>query len=225
LVLGDPEPFFSEALAVALGERFGIEVIGRACDEREAERLALELSPDVVTTELHLNDGSGLRLAAKLSGQIPVVVLTRQPEGEVLLDVVSAGAAGCLGHRIDLIRLAALLHRTQLGHFVLDDGRLRATLLETAARQRNKGTLDAARNRLTEREAEVLALLGFGLSNEAIAARLYLSTHTVRTHVGRVLRKLGVHSRAQAARVAANAGAAEPVADMLRLEGPELHHG
>jgi DNA-binding NarL/FixJ family response regulator len=75
---------------------------------------------------------------------------------------------------------------------------------------------------LTAREREVLRLLARGLDNQAIAARLQLSTHTARTHVGNILRKLGVHSRADAARIALSQERGDGDTQVLQIRGPEL---
>lgn len=219
LLLVDPEPFFGEALSAAIAGAEGMQLVGRTTDEREAIRMCGSGSPDVVLTEIVLDAGSGLNLARHLHDRTRVVVLTRRPEGEVLLDAVEAGAVGCLGHDLSLERLLDLIREVaERGRFAVNTDTLHTTLRTATA----TGVGDAPGiARLTPREREVLSLLAHGLNNRGIAETLYLSPHTVRTHVGNILRKLEVHSRAEAARVAIQAwelGAGQ----VVRIRGPEL---
>jgi DNA-binding NarL/FixJ family response regulator len=217
----DPQPFFCEALRTALDQADGVEVVGCVTDELDADRVAAELSPDVVLTEVELAGGSGLSLARRLGNRARTVVLTRRDEGDVLLDAVSAGAVGCLGHRSDPADLAASLHRASQGDFVLDQDRLHATLKRASSSRVSEGGSPKLAA-LTAREREILQLLARGLDNQAIARQLHLSAHTARTHVGNILRKLGVHSRADAARLALREGPADADTHVLRIRGPDL---
>lgn len=217
----DPQPFFCQALRTALGHADGVEVVGCATDELEAEKMVGDLAPDVVLTEVALAGGSGLSLARRLADRVATVVLTRGHEGDVLLDAVSAGAMGCLGHGCGSPELAEAIHRAADGRFVLEESRLHATLKRASiARAPISGSPKLAA--LTAREREVLQLLARGLDNQAIADQLYLSAHTARTHVGNILRKLGVHSRAEAARLALRDGQADSDTHVLRIRGPDL---
>jgi DNA-binding NarL/FixJ family response regulator len=220
VLIVDPEPFFCESLATALSRVPEVEVIGWTTDELDAARVAEAAKPDVVLTEVLLAGGSGLGLARKSIDGPRVVVLTRGHEGDTLLDAVAAGAVGCLSHAVGVNRLATLTARAAAGDFVVDDERLHDSLRRAAAaRTREAGPL-AALARLTVREREVLQLLARGLDNEGIGRALHLSPHTARTHVGNILRKLKVHSRAEAARlVIRDATGGEEV---LRIEGPNL---
>jgi two-component system NarL family response regulator len=179
-----------------------IEVVGWTTNELDAVRVAAERKPDVLLTEVLLGAGSGLSLARRLRDEIRVLVLTRGHEGDVLMDAVAAGATGCLSYSLGVARLAELAVRAAAGRFVVDDERLQEVLLRAARnRTRDHGSPSAA-GRLTSREREVLRLLARGMDNEGIAMALHLSPHTARTHVGNILRKLEVHSRAEAARLA-----------------------
>lgn len=217
----DPQPFFCEALRTGLGQADGIEVVGCVTDELEAEKMTGDLSPDVVLTEVELAGGSGLSLVRRLGDRTATVVLTRRHEGDVLLDAVSAGAMGCLSHDCDPAELAEALQRVASGGFVIDERRLHDTLKRASvARAPVAGSPKLAA--LTAREREILQLLARGLDNQAIADQLHLSAHTARTHVGNILRKLGVHSRAEAARLALREGHADADAHVLRIRGPDL---
>ncbi len=219
VLIADPQPFFCEALASALGDS-GIDVAGWATDERGAARLASRVSPEVIVTEVDLSHGSGLGLARKLGHRSKVVVLTRKNEGEVLLDAVAVGATGCLSHDLGVRDLVPLLSAAAEGRFVFEAGRLHAAL-KRAAEVRDH-IEEPALARLTSREREVLRLLADGLDNDSIAKRLYLSPHTVRTHVGNILRKLGAHSRAAAARMYLRAAESDVGAGVFHIQGPKL---
>lgn len=219
LLLVDPEPFFAEALTAALARADGFDVVGWTPDERAAARICGERAPDVVLTEVALDAGSGLNLARRLRDRARVVVLTRRPEGEVLLDSVDAGAVGCLGHDLGTERLIGLVREAaERGRFAVNEDTLHESLLRASAAA---GSESQGVGRLTPREREVLRLLTRGLNNPEIAAALYLSPHTVRTHVGNILRKLGVHSRGEAARAAIQAWELD-FGRVVRIRGPEL---
>lgn len=222
LLVVDPQPFFCEALTAALQDADEVEVVGWTTDELEADRLASSRSTDVVLTEVELAGGSGLGLARRLADGPAVIVLTRGHEGDVLLDAVAAGAIGCLSHDVepdDLIR--HVVHAAD-GEFAIDHGRLHQELRRASAARSQRGAGSAKLALLTAREREVLTLLARGLDNHAIARQLHLSAHTARTHVGNILRKLGVHSRADAARIALREGKAEADTHVLRIRGPDL---
>jgi DNA-binding NarL/FixJ family response regulator len=218
----DPQPFFCQALTIALGGNPEVEVIGWTTDEVDAERMAAERAPDVVLTEIELAGGSGLSLARRLINGTRTVIVTRGHEGDVLLDAVAAGTVGCLGHDMEVDDLAEHLVRAAKGRFVLEEDRLHATLKRASAARAQKGVGSHKLALLTGREREVLSLLARGLDNQAIANQLYLSAHTARTHVGNILRKLGVHSRADAARMALRETQAEGETHVLRIWGPDL---
>jgi DNA-binding NarL/FixJ family response regulator len=216
----DPQPFFGDALAVALRLR-GIDVVETTTDEREAERIATEGSIDVVLTELELSAGSGYRLIKRVHERTRALVLTRADEGAVLLDVVRAGAVGCVGHGASVDELHAALSAALEGGFGVVHRRL-GEMLRVAASEAGRDPRGGTVTSLTAREREILTLVAQGLDNAAIGARLYLSADTVRTHVGRIMRKLGVHSRAAAARAAVSAGLVPTASRATRISGPDL---
>jgi len=221
LLVVDPQPFFCEALTSAFDRTEDLEIIGWANEELEAERLTMSRNPDMVLTELRLTAGSGLSLARRIRGRAPVLVLTRRHEGEVLLDAVEAGALGCVSHDVGIERLRSLILAAISGRFALDPDRLHDVL----RRLRSGMTADEDGGRLTRltgREREVLGLVVDGLDDEAIGSQLYLSSKTVRTHIRNILKKLGVHTRADAARVALTLSDVDGTTHVLRIEGPAL---
>jgi DNA-binding NarL/FixJ family response regulator len=179
------------------------------------------IRPHVLLTELELNPGSGLRLTRRVRESTRVVVLTRHEVGDVLLDAVSAGAVGCLGHRDGVDETKRLVLESSPTQFTIAPGRLLGALRGAATRA-TAGGPDSPLLRLTPREREVLALLAAGRDNHAIAATLYVSPETARTHVRNLLRKLGVHSRADAALLALRSGLGQPDESVIRIEGPDL---
>lgn len=220
VLIVDPQPFFCEALATALEDDGRLQVVGWATDAREANRLLSSLTPDVVLCDVGLASLPSTGLLHRARNGPRIIVLTRGHEGDALLPLADAGAAGCIGHGTALSELSALVAEAGSGRFVVDPDRLGEALRRAGAARRGGVHADLAR--LTSREREILDLLTEGLDNPAIAGRLHLSAHTVRTHVGHVLRKLDVRSRAEAARVALRAGAGEPSVSVLRIEGPSF---
>jgi DNA-binding NarL/FixJ family response regulator len=218
-VIVDPQPFFCEAMASALSS-IGFDIAGWTGDEIEALELASATDPDVVLAESDLARGSGLGLVRRLRDKRCVVLLTRRPEGDLLLEAAAAGAAGCIGHATNLSTLGRLVREAASGRFAVDPERLGGALKRAAAR-REAGDESDILARLTTREREVLGHLAGGLDNQAIAERLYVSPDTVRTHVNKILRKLGVHSRAEAARLALRDDQREG-GHVTRISGPIL---
>ncbi|MDQ4025370.1 MAG: response regulator transcription factor [Actinomycetota bacterium] len=221
VLLVDPQPFFCESLHRALDPAVA-EVVAWTGDEKEAADLAKRERPDVVLTELELAGGSGFSLAKGLADGARVVVLTRRDEGDILFDALEAGAHGVVGHATGLRGLENVLAGVDDHSWVSDAARLRDSLRRARGRVTQRAGSEGRIARLTVREREVLQLLARGLTREEIAASLYLSAHTVRTHLGNVLKKLEVHSQAEAARVALRAGLAAPDVHVLRLSGPDL---
>jgi DNA-binding NarL/FixJ family response regulator len=221
VLIADPQPFFCESLAAAL-EGLQVDVVAWTTDEVDASALVSSNAPDVLLTEVDLDAGSGLSLTRRLRDGTKTVVLTRRHEGDVLLDAVAAGALGCVGHDVAVDKLAILIGQAADGRFAVQADRLHETLRRAVARRTNEGPVSAVA-RLTGREREVLALLASGLDNDEIAGRLYLSPTTVRTHIGNILRKLEVHSRADAVRIAVAAGEGRDARErVLHITGPEL---
>ena len=218
VIVADPQPFFRQAFMTALAQETGFEPLDDSGDEIETAATAAEGAADLILTEIELAGGSGLHLPARIGASVPVIVVTRHHEADVLMDVAVSGAVGCISHAVGLKRVVELLRGFRPGRFCVDDERLLEIL-----RQAGRAPVQESDNlrRLTVREREVLVRLSSGATDDAIAESLYISRHTVRTHVGNILRKLGVHSRAQAARLAL---AADPdrrsQPDVLRIDGP-----
>lgn len=220
VLIVDPQPFFAEAVAAALDDDERLEVVGWTADAEEAYRLMSSFAPDVTLCELGMASGSESGLLHRAPEGSRIVVSTRGHVGDALLSVAEAGAVGCIGHDTDLTALRSLMTEAADGRFVVDPYHLGEALRRARASAPEERAADL--RRLTSREREILDLLTQGFDDPAIAKRLQLSSHTVRTHVGNILRKMGVRSRAEAVRVALRTGTGDAPVSILRIEGPSL---
>jgi DNA-binding NarL/FixJ family response regulator len=201
VLIVDDHPLTSEALSSLLTQH-GFDVVGRAADGSEAITRAGELDPDIVLLDLTMPGMDGLTALPRIRDAAPdceVVVLTASGSEENLLGAIRGGAAGYLLKSEPPERIVEFLHGVAEGEAALS-GAIARRLLD---RVRDGGRLgggvpDEIAGRLSAREVEVLLLLDEHLSTDEIAARLYISEHTVRSHVKSLLRKLGVSSRREA---------------------------
>ena len=183
-------------------DQHGFDVVGGATDGADAVQLAGELRPDLVLLDLSMPGMSGLEALPPLRDAAPeceVVVLTASGTEDNLLAAIRGGAAGYLLKTEPPERIADFLHGVVRGEAALS-GEIARRLLEQVrdGRPRLHSVPDAISNRLSARELEVLLLLDEHLATDEIAKRLYISEHTVRSHVKSLLRKLGVSSRREA---------------------------
>ena len=201
VLIVDDHPLTREALSALLTQH-GFSVAGQAADGEEAIELARSLQPDLVLLDLSMPGLDGLQALPRLREAAPgceVVMLTASVAEENLLAAIRAGAAGYLLKTEPPERIAEFLRSAADGEAALS-GSVARRLLENVREGRggNGGVPDAIARALSAREVEVLLLLDEHLSTEQIASRLFISEHTVRSHVKSVMRKLGVSSRRQA---------------------------
>ncbi len=185
-----------------------IRIVGEAGDADQAERLALNLKPDVVLCDVRLAGASGLDLCQRLIEQMPsarVVMLSVYDDPQYLYQALRAGAAGYLLKQVSGGALASFVERAAAGEVVID-GSLAGRVALTAARLQSGEFWPGAGLGLSQRESEVLELLVAGLSNRAIAGRLILGEETIKTHLRGLYRKLDVGDRAAAVTVALREG-------------------
>ena len=178
-----------------------IQVVGEAQDGQEALAMARELKPDVVLMDLLMPVMDGLESTKTIRTELPeveVIALTSVLEGASVTGAVRAGAIGYLLKDTD----AEELHRAIRG---AAEGRVQLAP-EAAARLMREVRAPENPEALTDREAEVLRLLARGKANKQIASELFVEEKTVKAHVSSILRKLGVHSRTQAALHAVRTG-------------------
>jgi len=201
ILIVDDHPLTRDALASLLGQN-GFEVAGQAADGEDAVRQAGDLGPDLILLDLSMPGMNGLEALPKLRTAAPaaeVVVLTASGTEENLLDAIRAGAAGYLLKSEPPERIVEFLQGVARGEAALSGSvarRLLETVRETGGRE--TGVPDSIATELTAREVETLLLLDDRLETDEIAKRLFISEHTVRSHVKSILRKLDVTSRREA---------------------------
>ena len=201
ILIVDDHPLTREALASLLGAH-GLDVVGVASDGEQAIAEAARLEPDLVLLDLSMPGMDGLTALPRLRHAAPnceVVVLTASGTEENLLAAIRGGAAGYLLKSEPPERIAAFLDGVAQGEAALS-GEIARRLLEQVrhGNGRGSGVPDPIATTLSAREVEVLLLLDEHLGTDEIAKRLFISEHTVRSHVKSLLRKLGVSSRREA---------------------------
>ena len=199
VLLVDDHPITRDALA-ALLDQHDFTIVGQAADGAEAIELARKLRPELVLLDLSMPGLGGLEALPRIREAAPeceVVVLTASGTEENLLSAIRGGAAGYLLKSEPPERIAGFLRGVGKGEAALS-GVVARRLLEQVRDGGTRGVPDAIASSLSAREVEVLLLLDEHLGTEEVAARLYISEHTVRSHVKSLLRKLGVSSRREA---------------------------
>jgi DNA-binding NarL/FixJ family response regulator len=214
IVIADDQASVREGLVLLLGGLPGIDVVGAAADGQQALELVAEHKPDAILLDLHMPVLDGIGATRRLAAEHPdvaIVVLTTFADDTSVLDALQAGARSYLTKDADRTRIAQALHAATGGLSVVDP-RAHATLLAAAAAGAAKPELAgtgtgtgsgsagvaAPPDGLTQREVEILTLIARGLTNPEIAAQLFLSNHTIKTHIGRIFAKTGSRDRAAA---------------------------
>ena len=199
ILLVDDHPITRDALAALLGQH-GFDVVGQAGDGEAAIGLARSLDPQLVLLDLSMPGMSGLEALPRIREAAPgceVVVLTASGTEENLLSAIRGGAAGYLLKSEPPERIAEFLRGVGDGEAALS-GEVARRLLEEVREGGTRGVPDEIALALSAREVEVLLLLDEHLGTDEVAARLFISEHTVRSHVKSLLRKLNVSSRREA---------------------------
>lgn len=217
VLLADDHSAIRAGLRLLLDGAGDMEVVGEAADGRSAITNARALLPDVVVMDVRMPGVDGVEATRVIieEGLAEVLVLTTFDVDEVVFGALQAGAAGFLLKTAEPEALLDAVRRVAAGDGVVAPEVTRRVLAAFTGRRGSAGPADATARPavvgpdladLTEREVEVLGALGRGLSNAAIGAELFIAEATVKTHVSRVLTKLGVRSRMQAAILAREAG-------------------
>ena len=211
VVIADDQASVREGLVLLLGGLPGIDVVGAAADGERALTLVAEHQPDAILLDLHMPvlDGIGAtrRLVAEHPG-VAIVVLTTYADDGSVIEALQAGARSYLTKDADRTDIARAL-QAAAGGLTVFDPRVRATLLAAAAavpppaepgsgRSAPSGPPGEPPDGLTHREVEILGLMAQGLTNPEIAERLFLSNHTVKTHINRIFAKTGSRDRVAA---------------------------
>lgn len=207
VLLIDDHTLFREGLQELLGRR-GIETVGAVGDGETGIRLASELQPDVILLDMRMPGMNGLEVLRRLRQaglRMPVVMLTTSTEEQDLVECLRNGAQGYLLKEMDPGDLVNALEDIMGGKTVVAP-QLAQLLARVVQGQTGTDEEPNPFDVLTPRESEILGLLAEGQSNKVIARNLGISDGTVKLHVKAILRKLGVHSRVEAAVLAVQQG-------------------
>ncbi|MBG6095534.1 response regulator [Nocardioides luteus] len=215
VVVADDQPLVRAGLRTLLETEPDIEVVAVAEDGAAAVEQALALRPDVVCMDIRMPGRDGISATRELCGPdvadpIPVLVLTTFDIDDYVFGALEAGASGFLLKDADPDAIVAAVRSVAAGHGTLDTSLTRRVLREVVTRRRTQ-PVTAARGSelLTTRELDILLHLAEGMSNEEIAQALVLEVSTVKSHLARMMPKLGVKSRLQAAVWAYQSGLVE----------------
>jgi DNA-binding NarL/FixJ family response regulator len=197
VVIADDQASVREGLVLLLGGLPGIDVVGAAADGEQALELVAEHQPDAILLDLHMPGLDGIGATHRLAADHPrvaIVVLTTYVDDTSVLEALRAGARSYLTKDADRTDIARAL-RAAAGGLTVFDPRVHATLL--AATSPAAASPDPP-DGLTQREVEILGLIAQGLTNGEIAERLFLSSHTIKTHINRIFAKTGSRDRVAA---------------------------
>jgi DNA-binding NarL/FixJ family response regulator len=212
VVIADDQQMVRQGFSVLLGAQPGIEVIGQAVDGLDAIAKVTELAPDVVLMDIRMPELGGIEATRRITGERPeirVLVLTTFDLDEYVYEALRAGASGFLLKDVPPEELAAGIRVVARGDALLAPA-ITKRLIHEFARAAPAAAPPRGFDELTAREVEVFKLVARGLSNAEIAAELVVSETTVKTHVARMLMKLGIRDRVQAVVLAYESGIAVP---------------
>ena len=214
VLLADDQGLVRAGFRALLDAEADIEVAGEAREGREAVELTRSLRPDVVLMDIRMPELDGLAATREIAADrslagVRIVILTTFEIDDYVFEALRAGASGFLVKDTEPVDLIAAVRLVARGKALLSPSVTRRVIEEFAVRAKEPppaGDLDE----LTEREREVMALVGTGLSNEEIAGRLVVSPATAKTHVSRAMVKLGARDRAQLVVLAYEYGLVRP---------------
>jgi DNA-binding NarL/FixJ family response regulator len=202
VLIADDQMMVREGFSVLLNAMPDIEVVGEAVDGREAVRRVRELAPDVVLMDIRMPEQNGIEATREIvaaGGASKVLVLTTFDLDEYVYQALRAGASGFLLKDASARQLADGVRVVASGEALLAPSVTRRLITEFSKLAPAPRPTAQAYGDLTDRETEVLVLIAQGLSNAEIAGRLVVAESTIKTHVSRVLVKLGLRDRTQAA--------------------------
>jgi DNA-binding NarL/FixJ family response regulator len=213
IVIADDHEIVRMGYAALLGTQPDFAVVGTAADGAEAVRLCRARRPDVVLMDVRMPGTDGIQATVRLTAEmrdLRVLILTTFDLDEYVYDALDAGASGFLLKDVTGERLFDAVRVIAAGDALLAPTVTRRLIAEFARRRHRPTAVPPSMDRLTPRETQVLRLIAEGLSNPEIAARLTGSEETVKTHVSRILGKLGLRDRTQAVIAAYESGLVTP---------------
>ena len=215
IVVADDQDVVRAGFAALLGTQSDFTVVGSAADGAAAVRLQQELRPDLIIMDVRMPVMSGIQatreiLAGAVAGPPRIIMLTTFDLDEYVYAALDAGASGFLLKDMPAERLFEAVRVVAAGEALLAPTVTRRLIAEVTRQRPRPGGPPAVVRTLTGRETEILLLIAEGLSNAEIAARLTVGPETIKTHVSRVLAKLGVRDRVQAVIVAYESGLVTP---------------
>ncbi|MFF7154448.1 response regulator [Streptomyces sp. NPDC008139] len=214
VLLADDQVLVRAGFRALLDAQSDIEVVGEAADGEEALRLVRDMTPDAVLMDIRMPLTDGLAATRRITddpalAEVKVVILTTFELDEYVFEAIRAGASGFLVKDTEPEELLRAVRAVVGGDALLSPGVTRRLIAEFAARSKEPARA-VGLDQLTEREREVMALVGIGLSNDEIARRLVVSPLTAKTHVSRAMVKLGARDRAQLVVMAYESGLVRP---------------
>jgi DNA-binding NarL/FixJ family response regulator len=224
IVVADDHDVVRSGFAGLLDTQPDFTVVGTAPDGLEAVRLGRELQPDVILMDIRMPGIDGIEATRRLTGRGShgprILVLTTFDLDEYVYDALRAGASGFLLKDVTAERLFDAVRVIAAGDALLAPAVTRRLISEFAQRPSATPQPAAALAELTARETQVLQLVAEGLSNSEIAGRLVVTEETVKTHVSRILNKLGLRDRTQAVVTAYETGLVTPGSRQPRVQQP-----
>ncbi|MCL4508993.1 MAG: response regulator transcription factor [Chloroflexi bacterium] len=203
----DDHPLFRQGVRFALDAEPGIEVVGEAADGEEALRMAAELAPDVVLSDVNIPGPDGVEIVRSLKSALPhtaVILMTAYDDEDQLFDAVRVGAAAYFLKDLGPTELMDSIRRVSQGEYLINESVLSKPLVASRVlKQFNQLSstevdVEPLFVPLSNREIEVLDYIAQGNSNKEIARALGISDQTVKNHITSILRKLAVNDRTQA---------------------------
>lgn len=209
VLLADDQALVRAGFRALLDAQDGITVVAEAADGAEAVRLARVHEPDVALMDIRMPGVDGLAATREMPREVRVIILTTFELDEYVFEALRGGASGFLVKDTEPSELIQAVRVVAAGEALLSPSVTRRLIAEYATRAKEPSA-PSALGQLTEREREVLTLVGTGLTNDEIATRLFMAPATAKTHVSRAMIKLGARDRAQLVVIAYESGLVRP---------------